>query len=63
MRWRELAATSHYQTAIAVKQALQEGEICVGRGALLDGVERPAPFCLFARGDTITVAWEGRIGV
>jgi hypothetical protein len=27
MKWRELAATSHDQTANAVKQALQEGEI------------------------------------
>lgn len=27
MKWQELAATSHYRTAVAVKQAIQEGEI------------------------------------
>jgi hypothetical protein len=31
---------------------------CVGRRALLDGLEQLDPFCPFARGDTITMAWE-----
>jgi len=27
MKWQELAATSHDQTGVTVKQALEEGEI------------------------------------
>jgi len=27
MKWQELAATSHYRTAVAVKQALQRGDM------------------------------------
>jgi hypothetical protein len=27
MKWQELAATSHYRTAVAVKQALQGGDM------------------------------------
>ncbi|HEX9867509.1 MAG TPA: radical SAM protein, partial [Candidatus Tectomicrobia bacterium] len=31
---------------------------CTGRRALLGDIEAPDPFCPFARGDTITIAWE-----
>jgi len=27
MNWQELSATSHYQTAVAVEQALQNGDV------------------------------------
>jgi hypothetical protein len=43
MRWQELAATSHYQTAVAVKQALQEGdmhEAVLGLEELIDALSR-----------------------
>jgi hypothetical protein len=31
---------------------------CAGRRALLGRIEAPDPFCPFARGDVITIAWE-----
>jgi radical SAM protein with 4Fe4S-binding SPASM domain len=31
---------------------------CAGRRALLGGIDDPDPFCPFARGDTITIAWQ-----
>jgi hypothetical protein len=31
---------------------------CAGRRALLGNVEAPDPFCPFARGERITIAWE-----
>ena len=43
MKWQELAATSHYQTAVAVKQALQEGdmhEAVLGLEELIDALSR-----------------------
>jgi radical SAM protein with 4Fe4S-binding SPASM domain len=32
---------------------------CAGRRALLGNIEEPDPYCPFARGDTITIAWQG----
>jgi hypothetical protein len=43
MKWQELATTSHYQTAVAVKQALQEGnmhEAVLGLEELIDALSR-----------------------
>ena len=43
MKWQELAATSHYQTAVAVKQALQEGNMhaaVLGIEELIDALSR-----------------------
>lgn len=43
MQWQELAATSHYQTAVALKQALQEGnmhEAALGLEELIDALSR-----------------------
>jgi hypothetical protein len=43
MKWQELAATSHYQTAVAVKQALQRGdmhEAILGLEELIDALSR-----------------------
>lgn len=43
MKWQELAATSHYQTAVAVKQALQGGdmhEAVLGLEELIDALSR-----------------------
>ena len=43
MKWQELAAASHYQTAVAVKQALQEGdmhEAVLGLEELIDALSR-----------------------
>ena len=43
MKWQELAATSHYQTAVAVKQALQRGdmhEAMLGLEELIDALSR-----------------------
>jgi Domain of unknown function DUF29 len=43
MKWQELAATSHYQTAVAVKQALQGGdmhEASLGLEELIDALSR-----------------------
>jgi hypothetical protein len=43
MKWQELATTSHYQTAVAVKQALQEGnmhEAALGLEELIDALSR-----------------------
>jgi Domain of unknown function DUF29 len=43
MKWQELAATSPYQTAVAVKQALQEGdmhEAVLGLEELIDALSR-----------------------
>ena len=31
---------------------------CAGRRALLGRIDEPDPFCPFARGDTMTIAWE-----
>jgi hypothetical protein len=41
MKWQELAATSHYQTAVAVKQAMQRGdmqEAILGLEELIDAL-------------------------
>jgi hypothetical protein len=41
MKWQELAATSHYQTAVAVKQALQRGDMhdaILGLEGLIDAL-------------------------
>jgi hypothetical protein len=43
MQWQELAATSHYQAAVALKQALQEGnmhEAALGLEELIDALSR-----------------------
>jgi hypothetical protein len=43
MKWQELAATSHYQTAVAVKQALQRGDMhdaILGLEGLIDALSR-----------------------
>jgi hypothetical protein len=43
MKWQELAATSPYRTAVAVKQALQEGdmhEAILGLEELIDALSR-----------------------
>jgi hypothetical protein len=43
MKWQELAATSHYRTAVAVKQALQGGdmhEAILGLEELIDALSR-----------------------
>jgi hypothetical protein len=43
MKWQELAATSHYRTAVAVKQALQRGdmhEAILGLEELIDALSR-----------------------
>ena len=43
MKWQELAATSHYQTAVAVKQVLQRGdmhEAILGLEKLIDALSR-----------------------
>ena len=31
---------------------------CAGRRALQGGLDQPDPFCPFARGDRMTIAWE-----
>jgi radical SAM protein with 4Fe4S-binding SPASM domain len=31
---------------------------CAGRRALLGDLNQPDPFCPFARGDTVTIAWQ-----
>jgi hypothetical protein len=43
MKWQELATTSHYQTAVAVEEALDRGEIAdakVGLQELIDALAR-----------------------
>jgi hypothetical protein len=43
MKWQELAATSHYQTAVAVNQALQRGDMhdaILGLEGLIDALSR-----------------------
>jgi hypothetical protein len=43
MKWQELAATSHYQTAVAVEEALERGAIAdakVGLEELIDALSR-----------------------
>lgn len=43
MKWQDLAATSHYQTAVAVKQALQEGNMhaaVLGIEEVIDALSR-----------------------
>ncbi|HYV38933.1 MAG TPA: DUF29 domain-containing protein [Gemmataceae bacterium] len=43
MKWQELAATSHYQTAVAVEEALQRGSVSdakVGIQELVDALAR-----------------------
>ena len=43
MKWQELAATSHYETAVAVKQALQRGDMhdaILGLEGLIDALSR-----------------------
>lgn len=43
MNWQELSATSHYQTAVAVEQALQNGDVpeaSAGIQELIDALSR-----------------------
>ncbi len=43
MNWQELAATSHYQTAVAVDQALEHGDVTGARAGieeLIDALSR-----------------------
>ena len=43
MNWQELAATSHYQTAVAVEEALQRGDVSeasAGIQELIDALAR-----------------------
>jgi hypothetical protein len=43
MKWQELAATSHYQTAVAVEDAMERGEIDdarIGIQELIDALSR-----------------------
>jgi hypothetical protein len=39
MNWQELSATSHYQTALAVQQALQKGNIQEATHGLMELIE------------------------
>ena len=43
MKWQELSATSHYQTAVAVEQALEQGDIPEAKAGiqeLIDALSR-----------------------
>jgi radical SAM protein with 4Fe4S-binding SPASM domain len=53
--------TPEFQAARTIPRACQgcpcQGG-CAGRRALLGQLEGPDPFCPFARGEKITIAWE-----
>ena len=39
MKWQELSATSHYQTAVAVEQALEQGDIPEAKAGIQELVD------------------------
>ena len=39
MKWQELAATSHYQTAVAVEQALDQGQTSQAKAGLQELID------------------------
>jgi hypothetical protein len=57
----QIIDTPEFQRARAIPQACRDCPCrggCAGRRALLGGLEEPDPFCPFARGETMTIAWE-----
>jgi radical SAM protein with 4Fe4S-binding SPASM domain len=60
-RGEQIIATEEFQAARTIPQACQGCPCkggCAGRRALQGGLDRPDPFCPFARGDKLTIAWE-----
>jgi radical SAM protein with 4Fe4S-binding SPASM domain len=57
----QIIETPEFQAARMLPQACRgcpcQGG-CVGRRALQGGLDQSDPFCPFARGDRITMAWE-----
>ena len=57
----QITDAPEFQAARLLPQACQSCPCrggCVGRRALQGGLDQPDPFCPFARGDRISIAWE-----
>jgi hypothetical protein len=57
----QIIGTREFRQARRLPRACQDCPCrggCAGRRALLGNIDEPDPFCPFARGDVITMAWE-----
>jgi hypothetical protein len=60
-RGEQIIDTREFQASRMIPQACQGCPCkggCAGRRALQGRLDQPDPFCPFARGDKITIAWE-----
>jgi radical SAM protein with 4Fe4S-binding SPASM domain len=60
-RGEEIILSEEFQAARMIPTACQDCPCqggCAGRRALLGALDQPDPFCPFARGDKVSIAWE-----